>query len=85
LVSISKPSKCLYNLLGKILVNGILFLFFMNNIYSILKSSTPYTTIWSDIHWIKIEKYVNKLQKRIYHAKSVNESPLKNEDSHIKR
>ncbi|MDR3291135.1 MAG: hypothetical protein LBT10_03200 [Methanobrevibacter sp.] len=31
-----------------------------------MKSSTPYTTIWSDIHWIKIEKYVNKLQKRIY-------------------
>ncbi|MDR3290511.1 MAG: hypothetical protein LBT10_00020 [Methanobrevibacter sp.] len=30
-----------------------------------LKSSTPYTTIWSDINWIKIEKYVNKLQKRI--------------------
>ncbi|MDR3290833.1 MAG: hypothetical protein LBT10_01660 [Methanobrevibacter sp.] len=44
------------------------------NTSNILKSSTPYTTFWSDIHWIKIEKYVDKLQKWIYHAKSVNES-----------
>jgi len=30
-------------------------------------------TDWSAIKWYKIEKYIDKLQKRIYHAESVND------------
>ena len=32
------------------------------------KSATPLPTNWSQIKWQKANKYVEKLQKRIFHA-----------------
>ena len=39
-----------------------------NNNYS--GSTTSDITDWTDISWSRIEKYVDKLQKRIYHAEN---------------
>jgi RNA-directed DNA polymerase len=39
--------------------------------YKVLKSTFPDITDWNAIKWHKIEKYVDKLQKRIYHAESI--------------
>ena len=39
-----------------------------------LESTLPCTTDWSSINWNKIRKYVDKLQKRIYRAESMNDS-----------
>ena len=39
-----------------------------------LESALPYTTDWNSINWKKTYKYVDKLQKRIYHAESENNS-----------
>lgn len=36
-----------------------------DNVYGF---TAQYATDWSSIHWYKVEKYVDKLQKRIYHA-----------------
>ncbi len=41
-----------------------------NNVY---ESTAQYATDWSCINWYKVEKYVDKLQKRIYHAESIVE------------
>ena len=35
---------------------------------NVYESTTPHTTDWSTIKWNKIEKYVDKQLKRIYHA-----------------
>ena len=35
-----------------------------NDVY---ESTTQCATDWSSINWYKVEKYVDKLQKRIYH------------------
>ncbi|MBQ2637224.1 MAG: reverse transcriptase N-terminal domain-containing protein [Bacilli bacterium] len=40
-----------------------------DNVY---ESTAQYVTDWSSINWYKVEKYVDKLQKRIYHAESIN-------------
>jgi RNA-directed DNA polymerase len=37
----------------------------------VLKSTFPDITDWNAINWHKTEKYVDKLQKRIYHAESI--------------
>lgn len=37
----------------------------------IRESTLPDATDWSSINWYKVEKYVDKLQKRIYRAASV--------------
>ncbi len=42
-----------------------------NNVY---ESTAQYTTDWPNINWYKVEKYVNKLQKRIDHAESIGDS-----------
>jgi RNA-directed DNA polymerase len=42
-----------------------------NNVY---ESTTQYATDWPSISWYKVEKYVDKLQKRIYHAESIGDS-----------
>ena len=39
-----------------------------DNVY---ESTAQYVTDWSSINWYKVEKYVDKLQKRIYHAESI--------------
>ena len=39
-----------------------------NDVY---ESTTQCATDWSSINWYKVEKYVDKLQKRIYHAESI--------------
>jgi len=39
-----------------------------------LESALPYTTDWNSIYWKKVYKYVDKLQKRIYHAESMKNS-----------
>ena len=41
---------------------------------SIYESTTSDITIWDDIIWFKVEKYVDKLQKRIYDAESKGDS-----------
>ena len=41
---------------------------------SIYESTTSDITIWDDINWFKVEKYVDKLQKRIYDAESKGDS-----------
>jgi len=33
----------------------------------------PCTTDWNAINWHKIEKYVNNLQQRIYHAEKMKD------------
>jgi RNA-directed DNA polymerase len=38
------------------------------------ESTVPYNTDWTSINWFKVEKYVDKLQKRIYHAESIGDS-----------
>lgn len=38
------------------------------------ESTTSYTDDWSSINWYKIEKHVDKLQKRIYHAESTGDT-----------
>jgi RNA-directed DNA polymerase len=38
------------------------------------ESTISDTTDWNAIKWHKVEKYVDKLQKRIYHAESENNS-----------
>ena len=40
---------------------------------NLAESAFPYATDWSAINWHKINKYVDKLQKRIYHAESEND------------
>ena len=42
-----------------------------NDVY---ESTTQCATDWSSINWYKVEKYVDKLQKRIYHAESIGDS-----------
>uniref|UniRef100_UPI00389022A5 reverse transcriptase N-terminal domain-containing protein n=1 Tax=Methanobrevibacter sp. TaxID=66852 RepID=UPI00389022A5 len=42
-----------------------------DNVY---ESTAQYATDWSCINWYKVEKYVDKLQKRIYHAESIGDS-----------
>ena len=42
-----------------------------NDVY---ESTAQYVTDWSCINWYKVEKYVDKLQKRIYHAESIGDS-----------
>ena len=39
-----------------------------------LESTLSYTTDWTSINWKKVYKYVDKLQKRIYHAESMKNS-----------
>ena len=41
-----------------------------NNVY---ESTAQYATDWTSTNWYKVEKYVDKLQKRIYHAESIGE------------
>jgi RNA-directed DNA polymerase len=36
-----------------------------------IESTFPDITDWTSINWNKIEKYVDKLQNRIYHAESI--------------
>ena len=38
------------------------------------ESTTPYTTDWSSLKWSRIEKYVSKLQKRIFRAEREGDS-----------
>lgn len=38
------------------------------------ESTTPYTTVWSSLKWNRIEKYVSKLQKRIFRAEREGDS-----------
>ncbi len=35
------------------------------------KSALPNITDWQQINWIEVERYVEKLQQRIYHAESL--------------
>ncbi len=35
------------------------------------KSALPNITDWPQINWIEVERYVEKLQQRIYHAESL--------------
>ena len=42
-----------------------------DNVY---ESTAQYATDWSSINWYKVEKHVDKLQKRIYHAESIGDS-----------
>lgn len=37
------------------------------------ESTLPYMTDWNTIDWYEVEKSVNKLQKRIYHAQSIKD------------
>ena len=39
-----------------------------------LESTLPDITDWSSIKWNKVVKYVDKLQKQIYHAESLKDS-----------
>ena len=39
---------------------------------NICKSVSSYTTDWNSINWNKLEKYVDKQQKRIYKAEVEN-------------
>ena len=39
---------------------------------AILESTLSDTTDWNSIKWNKVKKYVDKIQKRIYHAESLN-------------
>lgn len=39
-----------------------------------LESTLSSATKWGSINWNKVRKYVDKLQKRIYHAESMNDS-----------
>ncbi|MBQ6448969.1 MAG: group II intron reverse transcriptase/maturase [Bacillus sp. (in: Bacteria)] len=41
---------------------------------TVYESTAQYATDWSSINWHKAEKYVDKLQKRIYHAESIGDS-----------
>ena len=41
-----------------------------DNVY---ESTAQCATDWSCINWYKVEKYIDKLQKRIYHAESIVE------------
>ena len=42
-----------------------------NDVY---ESTAQYATDWSSINQYKVKKYVDKLQKRIYHAESIGDS-----------
>ena len=46
----------------------------MENVNIKRESTAQYATDWSSINWYKVEKYVDKLQKRIYHAESIGDS-----------
>ena len=46
-----------------------------NNNY---ESTTPCVTDWSSINWNKVNKYVSKLQKRIFRAEREGDSKYKN-------
>jgi len=41
---------------------------------NLLTATCPDTTNWNAIDWHKIEKYVDRMQKRIYHAESLKKS-----------
>ena len=38
------------------------------------ESTTPYVTDWSCVKWNKVDKYVSKLQKRIFRAEREGDS-----------
>ena len=46
----------------------------MNTHNSNYESTTPYTTDWSCINWNKVNKYVSKLQRRIFRAEREGDS-----------
>ncbi len=38
---------------------------------TVYESTTQDATDWASINWYKVDRYVDKLQKRIYHAESI--------------
>lgn len=43
----------------------------MRNTSILLKSTLPNNITWKQINWVHVNKYVEKLQQRIYHAESL--------------